>query len=270
MDSIRENETFEDMITTLRMELNADVQRNKSLVLVEGSDDVKFVERIFEEHVVCYESFSGKNGIRQLLEDELLQDSRIIGIRDKDYADVSDFPERMFCYDTCCLEMMLLKCKEVAKGLCRTYYKGNKSQEQMLLDAMKQLAPLSVLRQENERNVWNIDFKRGAGMGDCIEEETETLNQQMLFDKLGQNFLTLRDCQQTAVEWSDEVLYEKTNGHDICRFLGRILKSGKGDMGENRVRDALICSYRNSDFKDTELYGCLNDYQRQNQLFYVE
>lgn len=162
MDSIRENQKFEDMVTILKLELDADVDGHTSLVLVEGSDDVTFVGRIFEEHVVCYESFSGKEGIHWLLEAEELQDDRIIGIRDKDYANVNDFPERMFCYDTCCMETMMLQSEEVREGLCSTYYKGNRNRGTMILEAMRQLAPLSVLRQENEWNDWGIDFKRGS------------------------------------------------------------------------------------------------------------
>lgn len=270
MDSIRENQEFEDMVTTLKLELDADVDGHTSFVLVEGSDDVTFVGRIFEEHVVCYESFSGKEGLRWLLEAEELQDERIIGIRDRDYANVIDFPERMFCYDTCCLETMILQNEDVREGLCRTYYKGSKNRSTLILEAMRQLAPLSVLRQENEWNGWGIDFKRGSRLGECIDEERWDINQQQLFRKLNQSFMGMEDCQQMVANWSEEILYEKTNGHDICRFLGKILKSGKGDLGEARVRDILICSYRSSDFRDTDLYIHLKDYQRGRQLRYVE
>ena len=47
MDSIREYETLEDVITTLRMELSNDLEGKLSIVLVEGEDDISFVNRIF-------------------------------------------------------------------------------------------------------------------------------------------------------------------------------------------------------------------------------
>ena len=118
--------------------------------MVEGTDDVSFVKRVFEENVVCYESFSGKEGLHQLIEcavfsicstkliiiyefaapvDRVRRYSRnrIIGICDKDYALKREFPPRMFCYDTCCMEIMLLSHKEVARRLYTAYYKGSVS-----------------------------------------------------------------------------------------------------------------------------------------------
>lgn len=42
MDSIRENEKLEDMATNLRLELDNDIEHKMCIILVEGSDDVKF------------------------------------------------------------------------------------------------------------------------------------------------------------------------------------------------------------------------------------
>ena len=90
MDSIREYETLEDVITTLRMELSNDLEGKLSIVLVEGEDDISFVNRIFEKDVVCFESPSGKEGVRKLVEAEDIADCRIIGIRDRDYESVEE------------------------------------------------------------------------------------------------------------------------------------------------------------------------------------
>lgn len=121
-DSIRRNETKEDMITTLRMELSADIFHKKSILLVEGSDDVKFAKKVCDRDVVCYESFSGKEGLGELIEAPDIRDERIVAVRDRDYCDAGMLPERMFAYDACCLELMLIKSKEVEEGLCLTYY----------------------------------------------------------------------------------------------------------------------------------------------------
>lgn len=268
MDSIRENEKLEDMISTLQMELSNDYEGKLSIILVEGVDDVGFVKRVFEQSVVCYESFSGKEGLHQLIESEDIQDNRIIGIRDKDYALECELPSRLFCYDTCCMEIMLLSNKEVVKGLYTTYYKGNTSQDALVKNAMRQLAPLSVLREKNEKQSLNIDFKRAA-LSECIVGESESIIYEKLFSNLVQDEEMLEQCLGAAEQLQEDDLTEKTNGHDICRFLGKVFKSRKGDMGEERLREVLICSYRTEDFKNTYLYQKIKNYQQQYQLCYV-
>lgn len=260
MDSIRENEKLEDMVTALKMELDADVNNEMCIVLVEGRDDIKFINRIFDEKVVCYESFSGKHGLKELIQHDSIQEDRIIAIRDRDYANADEFPERLFCYDTCCMETMMLLNKDVREGIYKTYYKGKKDQNIFLINAMRELSPLSVLREENEKQGSEIDFKR-IRLGDCIDEIQEKVECEILFGRLDQQIISKEECMDKAQTWTDEELFEKTNGHDLCKFLGKICKNGKADMGEEKFRDALICSYRKSDFLATYLYQSLNNYQ---------
>ncbi|MCI9446759.1 MAG: DUF4435 domain-containing protein [Lachnospiraceae bacterium] len=269
MDSIREYETLEDVITTLRMELSNDLEGKLSIVLVEGEDDISFVNRIFEKDVVCFESPSGKEGVRKLVEAEDIADCRIIGIRDRDYESVEGYPPRLFCYDTCCLETMLLSCEGVVEGIHAVYYKGSMEQGTFIMNAMRQLAPLSMLREKNERYDFGINFQRAA-LSEFVSKENESITYGELFSKLGQSQEMLEDCRQEAGKMQDCQLLDKTNGHDICRFLGKILKSGKGDLGEKRLREILICSYRTEDFRNTYLYQKLSDYQQRHQLCYVE
>lgn len=269
MDSIRENETLEDMVTTLRMELSNDLEGKLSIVLVEGADDISFVKRVFKEDVVCFESPSGKEGVRMLIEAEDIADRRVIGIRDRDYESVAGYPLRLFCYDTCCLETMLLSCEGVVEGIHAVYYKGSMGQETFIMNAMRQLAPLSILREKNERYGFGINFQRAA-LSEFVSKENESITYWELFLRLGQSQEMLEECRQEAGQMQDCQLPAKTNGHDICRFLGKILKSGKGDLGEKRLREILICSYRTEDFRNTDLYQKISDYQQQNQLHYVE
>ena len=89
MDSIRENRTKEDVIEEIRLELAEDIENRKSIILVEGSDDILFVKGVFDDNVVAVESFSGVHDIEKVLEDPHLQIPNIIAIRDRDYIDVS-------------------------------------------------------------------------------------------------------------------------------------------------------------------------------------
>ena len=95
MDSIRSNQTKDDLVTTIKLELSADIRKKKCFLLVEGNDDVIFSRKIFQKDVVCYESFSGKAGLDELIESSELGDYRVIAIKDKDYCNVEALPERM-------------------------------------------------------------------------------------------------------------------------------------------------------------------------------
>lgn len=88
--------TREDMITTIRMELDADIEKKISILLVEGSDDVIFAKKVFSNTVVCYKSFSGKEGLEELINSDEIKDNRIIAVRDRDYCNVEELPPRMY------------------------------------------------------------------------------------------------------------------------------------------------------------------------------
>ena len=76
-------------------------------------------------------------------------------------------------------------------------------------------------------------------------------------------------CIQEAEHIGDEQLYEIINGHDLCLFLGVILKSGSKCLGEKGARDAMLNGYRKSDFVKTDLYAALKEYQEKFQLRFV-
>ena len=63
MDSIRENRTKEDFVAELGLLFNEDIDGSLCVVLVEGTDDVRFMENLLEDNVVCEEvPYGGKHG----------------------------------------------------------------------------------------------------------------------------------------------------------------------------------------------------------------
>lgn len=268
MDSIRENITKEDMVVTIEAELNADIYGRLCVLLVEGSSDIKFAQRVFNKDVACYESFSGKGGLEELIEAPELQNHRVIAVRDKDYCDVNELPDRMFIYDTSCLELMLLKNKEVVTGIYCTYYDGSYEKEKMVQNALRKLAPCSIMRKKNEEQKLGISFKK-AGFGDLIKSE-EIFELDQYFERLRVSDLLAAECKAESLSVEDEQLYDITNGHDICVFLGEILKNAGKKLGEAGVRNALLSNFRKSDFMDTRLYGVIKSYQSEYGLRYVD
>lgn len=267
-DSIRESLSKEDIVETIRLEMNASADKKVAIVLVEGQDDMDFVENIFCEDVICYESFSGKHGLDELLVHDELQYDGIIAIRDKDYVDISAIPHRMFLYDGCCLETMLIKSDEVATAFYNLYYAGNTTKDNYLIDIMKELAPYSILRQQNERNQRGINFQK-VGFGDLVAENGR-LDIRALFDRIKVDETELAYCERRAGETPNEELREITNGHDLCQMLLALVKSKWKKLGEAGIRHMLLCSYRKSDFQKTNLYTQLREYQNTYQVKFVD
>ena len=52
MDSIRENRTKEDFVAELGLLFNEDIDGSLCVVLVEGTEDVRFMENLLEDNVV--------------------------------------------------------------------------------------------------------------------------------------------------------------------------------------------------------------------------
>lgn len=264
-DSIRENLTKDDIIGIIEAELNADIERKINIILVEGSNDISFGENVFEQNVVFYESFAGKTGLKELI--DVIVDNRVIAVRDKDYIDVNMLPDRMFVYDTSCLEMMLLKCEDVIRGFCNVYCKDAGVGREILYNAMRVLSPYSLARKKNEEQSLGIEFR--PAFGDLIGKEATDFIKE-LFRRTGISDELRDQCIEEADRLNIDELYDITNGHDICKFLGCIAEDRKNkNLGEERVRKILICSYRKSDFIKTDLYLSVKSYQEQNGLKYV-
>lgn len=268
MDSIRENRTKDDILTEIRLERSEDIWDEKCFIIVEGADDALFVQRVFSDNVVCKESFAGKMGVQQIIEDEECRIAHIIGIRDKDYMDEEELPERLFLYDHCCLEMMLLAEPNVAMSFRQVYYKKDSVCKDFVLNAMRQLAAYSILRKKNEREGLGISFQK-AGLGGLIDLSKETLDDVGLFQRVKASE-RYEGCRQEADELAEGELWEITNGHDICAFLGYLSEINKNKMKEAGVRSCLLAGYRAEDFGKTRLYQNILNYQRQRHLRFLE
>ena len=248
MDSIRENRTKEDFVAELGLLFNEDIDGSLCVVLVEGTDDVRFMENLLEDNVVCEEvPYGGKHGIDDIMkmEDPVVQKKEVIAIRDKDYIEVTQLPDRVFLYDGCCLETMILMNCDIAEEFYKKNYNGCFEKDAYLVNIMRQLAPYSILRKLNEL--------------EKIEE---------LFVKVGQ-LDRLSWCMELAAGITDAELWDITNGHDFCRYLSGTSIFRRKELNENGVREILFELYRKSDFKRTRLYCTMLEYQRRNTLKYV-
>ena len=142
MDSIRENRTKEDFVAELGLLFNEDIDGSLCVVLVEGTDDVRFMENLLEDNVVCEEvPYGGKHGIDDIMkmEDPVVQKKEVIAIRDKDYIEVTQLPDRVFLYDGCCLETMILMNCDIAEEFYKKNYNGCFEKDAYLVNIMRHM-----------------------------------------------------------------------------------------------------------------------------------
>lgn len=100
-NSIKNNLGKDDIISDIVLSMGADIKRKNVYLIVEGEGDKKFLRKFLSNNVNIYESFSGKQGVKEIVE-YFKHDIKVIGIRDRDYH--HDYiSEKLFYYDYNCL-----------------------------------------------------------------------------------------------------------------------------------------------------------------------
>lgn len=269
MDSIRQtlknapDHGRNDIINRIRLVMNADIERKRVFLLVEGSDDQKFVRYTLSKNVDCFESPGGKRVLYDLLKSDEIASERVIAIRDRDYSTPEDYPDRMFAYDHCALELMILFHPTIRNRM-RNHCESVEDKKDFPLPTMRHIAPFSLLRQKNEKQHLMLRLNKGILSG--LQGHSELPDMPTLFLQTGIPDRLLAICCQEAETLADETLWDITNGHDICAVLARISRLAGNRTNEDGYRAYLLDMYRPEDFCDTKLFHELFDYQQQHQL----
>lgn len=269
-NSIRENLTKEDIIADIRLTLSADFEHKKTVVIVEGEDDITFFNGKLDSNVDIHESFSGKTGVTEIV--DFFSDDRVIGICDRDYDTISDNP-CIYYYDHCCLEMMLISNNSAFCTYCYGYYHGSKNPITLRSELLQDLAPLSIYRKLSVEQGWAINFK-GITFTKAFDKNTDKLNIASVFSQIKQ--INSADSEAIRTHMStvgvaiqsltnDTDYYLITQGHDFINYFHQVClnsMSQKGNFpGAKELFRSLVCAYRLSDFSNTNLYQDIISYQ---------
>lgn len=252
-----------NQVARIRLILNADTSKKKTVILVEGPDDMNFVRAMFGEDAKCVPSAGGKRQLIELINSAEIADKRVIAIRDKDYSDTSKYPVRMFAYDYCSLELMILHHAKIRMQMSKFCVIEDIKKDFPII-VLRHIAPFSYLRKINEHNNLNKTLNKGVLSGSS-DNGKELPEMKSLFERLGVKEY-LEECTQCVENLEDEDLWNITNGHDICALLGKFSYCGKVRLGEGGYRNLLVNTYRKEDFQDTLLYGSLMDYHEENDV----
>lgn len=134
----------------IRLLINADINNNKTYILVEGNDDINLLRHMMNDNIDII-GCNGKESILKIVKN--IDKVNCIGIIDMDY-EYNYNNTRIFLYDYCCLEMMIISDKGIIKKIAKEF----KISVNKILDILFSLLFISLMRKYNYYNKLNIDF----------------------------------------------------------------------------------------------------------------
>lgn len=262
-NSIKTNLTKDSIISDIKLLLGADINKENVYVVVEGEDDIKFLRRYLNSNVMIYESFSGKNGVEEIVQSKNICSSRVIGIRDKDYCN-DDRGKKIFFYDRCCLEMMITEFDKAFNGIYYEFYNGEMEPDKLKEHILTELFIVSQVRKYNEENKIGIIFK-GLSFQFIIDDKLK-IDTEKFIDQL-KKMNSGKPIDFTSI--IGELLYKNTdnklditNGHDFILLFKVICDKGcsKKSANEKNISSVLRSSFSEEFLKETTLYKSVSDY----------
>lgn len=202
----------------INLELGEDFDRNKLHIVVEGKDDLKLLPHLLNDNVNI-SRLSGKSEVLKKVNET--KSYNVIGIVDIDYETNNEI-DRIFTYDYCCLEMMIIAEEEVQKKIKIEYQIDLKTIHTIL----KELLFLSLTRKYNYYHKLKINFDSLSGISKCYnikEKKIDNIgiinllkkidNNKYIIDRYDYNTIINKICSISNIKI--ERLLNITNGHDF-------------------------------------------------------
>lgn len=280
-ETLKANLSKPDAIDTIKLILN---HNNTNIcVVVEGEDDIRLFSTLLSDNVNLIESFSGKKGVIEIVNEKSINNDRCIGIRDKDYEVEEE--KRIFFSDYCCAEMMIVAIDDCFVRFCSSFsdYNNTKKCLKLRMDCLKDLQYLSKLRMFNEIilhkfavsknfNESCINFSAinlSSVYSDNIDEMNESIkckikesNKSFVYNL---DYILDEVAKTPSLNSIKDLLYI-TNGHDFLEVLYNKIKSKNKkykNLSLSLLGPGLRCTFFGEYFKQTLLYRKLNNYQNE-------
>ena len=268
-NSIRCNMDKDTIIADIRMTLGADYEHKKAIVVVEGQDDIGFINSKLCDDVDLYESFSGKEGVKTIV--DFFSEKRVVGICDRDYSS-SEPEDNIIYYDNSCLEMMMVSNPTVFESFVKNFYYGAETAQSLLDKIFSNLKWLSVFRKLNSENSWEVRFK-GLSIAAACTNNDLSISIEVLLQKLSELNKDLiskhRDylvsvSAATIQDFDLNTYLNITQGHDFINYFQIIAQKSspqKRSVSRDTLFSGLCCAFRIDDFMSTQFYRRLKEYK---------
>lgn len=244
-------------------------------MVVEGEDDQKLFRPLLASNVDLFQSYASKKGVDNIVGNYFPIETRVIGIRDKDYQD-SPFSNRTFFCDYCCAEMMIISLDSCFERIyCNFYKKGIFNSDALRVHCLERLEKLSKLRQLNEQNNWNVIFD-GIKPGKHYSDDISAMNLNILSDLNSHNPSNIinddRDMMCDALPKCISVsdYLDITNGHDFIHLFCKVCLDSHSKTCLESIQATMRGTLGKAEFKETKLYANLISYQIRNGINIVD
>lgn len=255
-NSIRSNLNKEDIISEIKLSISADYLEKKVFLLVEGNSDVLFLKKFVNEYVELLESFSGKQGVKYIVEH--FSNDKVIGICDRDY-DYKYQNNHIFYYDYSTLEIMIVHNDNVFENVTAEYYYGEMCFNELRIHILKQLCWLSTFRKYNFDGNKGINFN-GLSIAELLSNGI--FSQERALEKLNLiNRKNLREYTELFQVETDNIdnLYNITQGHDFIKAFQKLCQDKNNKTPNVDFMESVFrCSFRIEDLMQTQLYKDIN------------
>lgn len=253
---------MEDIISEIKLSISADYLEKKVFLLVEGNSDVLFLKKFVNEYVELLESFSGKQGVKYIVEH--FSNDKVIGICDRDY-DYKYQNKHIFYYDYSTLEIMIVHNDNVFENVTAEYYYGEMCFNELRIHILKQLCWLSTFRKYSfDKNI-GINFN-SLSIAELLSNGI--FSRERALEKL--NLINSKDLREYTELFQIETdnidnLYNITQGHDFIKAFQKLCQdeNDKSDKkaktpNVNMMESIFRCSFRIEDLMQTQLYKDIN------------
>lgn len=268
-NSIRINLTKESTLSEIRLFQSADREHKFTHIIVEGINDIRFFQNKISNRVVLYESFSGKEGVREIVNNFNM--ANVIGICDKDY-DASPPSPNIFFYDYSSLETMMLSSFNTFEKMCNTLYPHISDVRFIYDQTFQQIRWISAFRK--------VSSQQNLGMKFTVFSPFKVFNKSNKTIDVPKMITLLRDANRdiffsnpniirvvsAEVEAFTDINVDllNANGHDALAMFHCLCKTPKvADFNEEVILITLILIYN---FQDSELYDTIKHYAIVNGL----
>lgn len=277
-NSIFSNLTAETTVAEIKLLLSADYAKKRTVVLLEGEDDVKVFRFLVSGDVTLIKAYGASTTIDKFMPEHFPHEKRVIGIRDKDYQTKKRF-ERVFYCDHCCCEMMLASDDETFTRVAENFYKGELSALKLRDEVLRKLFFVSVIRKTSALKGWGLRIS-DTDLSRIITPETEPRKKQVIAFINSYNPRSKitpereKELKKTGDSGRREDYLDITNGHDFLEVLRIYCTYGGSNNTRRLVSDkvlggALRCAYSREAFSATKLFGALKAYGEENGLSIV-
>ena len=274
-NSIRTNIKKDEIIAEIRLTLSA--KPKTPIIVVEGKDDVRFVNRFFVQEALIKESPAGKPDVINIV--GFFQDKiSVIGICDRDY-DENEPPSKIFFYDYSCLEVMLFT-ENVSKKIFKDLHVPDRISRHQILS---QLTWLSCFRKASAIYGWSVNFG-GLSINKAFDGKEEYLNNEILKislkEKNSDTNLFSSDRNKVTEDEMNNLgslndLMMLVNGHDLRHLIQSYHSYYASQAGSKVLHDTVIYEYillpkycESGEFISSALYSAVSKFcDCTNQVF---